>query len=53
MAIIILKVTPASQLFEQLNSYSHQNPLYKALKKFGQIIETMFILRYIDESDIR
>jgi len=53
MATIILKETPASQLFERLNSYSHQNPLYKALKEFGQIIETMFILRYVDEPDIR
>ncbi|HYT41846.1 MAG TPA: Tn3 family transposase, partial [Methylomirabilota bacterium] len=53
MATIILKVTPASQLFERLNSYSHQNPLYKALKEFGQIVETLFILRYIDEPDIR
>jgi TnpA family transposase len=53
MATIILKVTTASQLFERLNSYSHQNPLYKALKEFGQIVETLFILRYIDEPDIR
>jgi TnpA family transposase len=53
MATIILKETPASQLFERLNSYSHQHPLYKALKEFGNIIETMFILRYIDEPDIR
>lgn len=53
MATIILKVTPASQLFERLNSYSHQNPLYKALKEFGQIIETLFILRYVDEPDVR
>jgi Tn3 transposase DDE domain/Domain of unknown function (DUF4158) len=28
MATIILKETPASQLFERLNSYSHQHPLY-------------------------
>ena len=53
MATIILKVTPASQLFERLNSYSHQHPLYKALKEFGQIMETLFILRYVDEVDIR
>ena len=53
MATIILKVTPASQLFERLNSYSHQHPLYKALKEFGNIIETLFILRYVDEPDIR
>jgi TnpA family transposase len=53
MATIILKETSASQLFERLNSYSHQHPLYKALKEFGNIIETMFILRYIDEPDVR
>ena len=53
MATIILKGTPASQLFERLNSYSHQHPLFKALREFGQIIETIFILRYIDEPEIR
>jgi TnpA family transposase len=53
MATIILRETPASQLFERLNSYSHQHPLYKALKEFGQIIETIFILRYVDEPEIR
>jgi TnpA family transposase len=53
MATIMLKETPASQLFERLNSYSHQHPLYKALKELGQIIETMFILRYVDEVAIR
>ncbi len=53
MATILLKETPASQLFERLNSYSHQHPLYKALKEFGNIIETLFILRYIDEPEIR
>lgn len=53
MATIKLKQTTASQLFHRLNSYSHQHPLYKALKEFGQIIQTIFILRYIDEVDIR
>jgi TnpA family transposase len=53
MATIMLKETPTSQLFERLNSYSHQHPLYKALKEFGQIIETIFILRYVDEVAIR
>lgn len=53
MATIKLKHTTASQLFHRLNSYSNQHPLYKALKEFGQIIKTIFILRYIDEPDIR
>jgi hypothetical protein len=32
---------------------SRSNPLYKALKEFGQIIETLFLLRYVDEPEIR
>jgi TnpA family transposase len=53
MATIILKETPVSQLFERLNSYSHQNPLHKASKEFAQIIEILFSLRYVDEPEIR
>lgn len=53
MATIKLKLTTASQLFHRLNSYSHQHPLYKALKEFGRITQTIFILRYIDEPEIR
>jgi TnpA family transposase len=53
MATIKLKLTTASQLFHRLTSYSHQHPLYKALKEFGRIIQTIFILRYIDEPEIR
>ena len=53
MATITLRVTPASQLFQRLNSNAHKHPLYRALKEFGHIIETIYILRYIDEPDIR
>jgi TnpA family transposase len=53
MATIILRVTPASQLFQRLNSNAQKHPLYKALSEFGQIIETMYILRNIDEVEIR
>lgn len=53
MATIKLKLTTASQLFHRLNSYSHKHPLYKALREFGRIIQTIFILRYLDEPDIR
>jgi TnpA family transposase len=41
-----LKVTTASQLFKRLNSYSNQHPLYQALKEFGKIIKSRFILKY-------
>jgi TnpA family transposase len=44
VATIKLKHTTASQLFKRLNSYSEQHPFYQALKEFGKIIKTLFIL---------
>jgi TnpA family transposase len=53
MATIRLKVTTASQLFKRLNSYSRQHPLYQALKEFGKIPKTLFILKYSDDLEFR
>lgn len=53
IATIRLKVTTASQLFKRLNSYSKHHPLYQALKEFGQIPKTLFILKYIDDPEFR
>ena len=53
VATIKLKRTTASQLFKRLNSYSNQHPLYQALKEFGKIIKTLFILRYVDDLELR
>ena len=53
VATLKLKRTTASQLFKRLNAYSKQNPLYKALKAFGKIIKTLFMLKYIDCLDRR
>ncbi|MGI8495645.1 MAG: Tn3 family transposase [Pyrinomonadaceae bacterium] len=53
VATIKLKYTTASQLFKRLNSYSNQHPLYQALKEFGKIIKTLFILRYVDDVELR
>lgn len=50
---IKLKYTTASQLFKRLNSYSKQHALYRALKEFGKIIKTIFILKYIDDPELR
>lgn len=50
---IKLKITTASQLFKRLNSYSKQHPLYKTLKEFGKIIKTLFILKYVDDTEFR
>ena len=53
MATIKLKETSASQLFKRLNSYSKQHSLYRALKEFGKIIKSIFILKYIDNLELR
>ena len=48
-----MKETTASQLFKRLNSYSKQHPLYQALKEFGKIPKSDFILRFIDDVELR
>ena len=53
VATIKLKRTSASQLFKRLNSYSNQHPLYQVLKEFGKISKSLFILRYVDEVELR
>lgn len=50
---IRLKESSASQLFHRLSSYSRQHPLYRALKEFGRIIKTLFLLKYIDDVELR
>lgn len=53
IATIKLGHCTASQVFKRFSSYSKQNPLYCALKEFGRIIKTMFILKYIDDVELR
>jgi len=53
IATINLKENTASQLFRRLSSYSKQHPLYRALKQFGRIIKTIFLLKYIDDVELR
>jgi TnpA family transposase len=48
-----LKETTASQLLKRLSSYSRQHPLYRALKAFGQIIKSTYLLQYIDDVALR
>ena len=52
-ATIKLKVTPPSELFRRLNSYSTQHVLYRALKAFGQVLKSLFLLRYLDNVELR
>jgi len=53
MVTIKLKKTTASQLFSKLNSYTKDIPLYNALKEFGRIIKSNFILTYFDDMGLR
>ena len=53
VATIRLKEATASEIFRRLNSYSRQHRLYAAMKAFGQIIKSMFIMRYIHQVELR
>jgi TnpA family transposase len=52
-ATIKLRYASSSQLFKRLNSYSKQHMLYKALKEFGRLRKTLFILRYMQDVRFR
>ncbi len=45
--------TTASQLLKRLSSYSKHHKLYTAIKEFGKIIKTDFLLTYIDDVGLR
>ncbi len=53
VATIKLKENTASDIFRRLNSYSRQHALYQTMKAFGQIIKSLFILRYINDVELR
>lgn len=53
IATIKLKEATASQLFRRLNSYAKHHPLYQALKEFGKILKSDFLLRFIDDVELR
>jgi TnpA family transposase len=53
IATIKLKEVTASDLFRRLNSYSKQHALYQALKAFGQVPKSLFILQVIDDPVLR
>ena len=53
MVSLKLGKTTAEQVLKRLNSYSQQNPLQKAMKEFGKIIKSSFILKYYDDLALR
>lgn len=53
IATIQTRHTPASQLFKRLSSYALDHPLYRALKEFGRLIKSQFILAYYNDVALR
>jgi len=53
MVTIKLKEATASQILKRLSSYAKQNPLYRAVKEFGRIIKSDFLLTYFDDLKLR
>jgi TnpA family transposase len=53
MVSVKLKHATASQLFKRLSSYAKDHPLYQALKEFGRIMKSIFILTYLDDMELR
>jgi len=53
MVSLKLKQVTAWQVLKRLSAYTRQHPLYRALKEFGRLVKTDFILRYYDELTLR
>jgi len=53
MVTIKLKHIPAHYLFKRLSSYAKDHPLYKALKEFGRIQKSLYILDFLDDVTLR
>ena len=43
----------ASTLLRKLSSYSRKNRLYQAFRELGRAVRTEFLLRYLNEADLR
>jgi TnpA family transposase len=52
-ATIMLRKHKASIVLKRLSAYVNQHPLQEALKEFGRIIKSMFVLKYIDDVTLR
>ncbi|MBP9778482.1 MAG: Tn3 family transposase [Rickettsiaceae bacterium] len=53
MATIKSNHATASILMKRLSSYAKHEPLYKALREFGKIIKSIFILTYFSDVKLR
>ncbi len=52
ISIRLGKIT-ASSILRRLGTYSRKNKLYFAFRELGKAVRTLFLLRYIDDNEIR
>ncbi|CZP45321.1 Transposase and inactivated derivatives%2C TnpA family [Legionella pneumophila] len=53
IATIKLREHRASTILKRMGEYSNQHPLQEALKEFGRVIKSIFMLKYFDDVDLR
>jgi TnpA family transposase/uncharacterized FlaG/YvyC family protein len=53
VATIMLRKHRASTILKRLSAYANQHPLQEALKEFGRVIKSIFVLKYIDDVTLR
>jgi len=53
IATIKLREHRASTILKRLGEYSNQHPLQDALKEFGKVIKSIFMLKYFDDVELR
>jgi TnpA family transposase len=49
----MLRKHRASTILKRLSAYANQHPLQEALKEFGRIIKSIFVLKYVDDVTLR
>ncbi|WP_221395241.1 Tn3 family transposase [Dyadobacter sp. NIV53] len=53
VATLKLKHTIPSVLLKRLTSYSNRHPLNVALQELGKVVQSIFVLKYMDQEDLR
>ncbi len=53
IATVKLREHRASTILKRLGEYSNQHPLQEALKEFGRVIKSIFMLKYFDDVELR
>ena len=53
IATIKLREHRASTILKRMGEYSNQHPLQEALKEFGRVIKSIFMLKYFDDVTLR